>query len=79
MAKKAAASGGPASDAPTHTVRDPETGRLLTLKGYGALKGQFMVREGIDLTKPIAEQVARLERARERADAARNRAVAAKK
>jgi hypothetical protein len=39
--------------------RDAATGRLVP-KGYGALKGQYVVRDGIDLTKPIAEQVARL-------------------
>jgi hypothetical protein len=32
-------------------------GRTYLLKGYGALKGQFEVRKGLDLTKPIAEQV----------------------
>jgi hypothetical protein len=26
-------------------------------KGYGALQGQFTVRPGLDLTKPIYEQV----------------------
>ena len=67
MAKRTAANGEPA--VPVETVRDPKTGRLLTLKGRGALKGQLVFREGIDLTKPIAEQVAELERrARERAD-----------
>lgn len=68
MAKRAAANGGPA--VPVTTVRDPKTGEMLVLRGYGALKGQFVVREGIDLTKPIAEQVAELERReRERNDA----------
>jgi hypothetical protein len=31
-------------------------------KGYGALRGQFVVRRGIDLTKPIYEQILKLER-----------------
>lgn len=31
-------------------------------EGYGALRGAFVVRDGIDLTKPIYEQVARLRR-----------------
>jgi len=26
------------------------------LKGYGSLKGEFVVRRGIDITKPIFEQ-----------------------
>jgi hypothetical protein len=30
-------------------------------QGYGALRGQFEVRPGIDLTKPIYEQVLKLE------------------
>jgi hypothetical protein len=33
----------------------------LVPKGYGALKGQFEIRPGIDLTKPIYEQVLKLE------------------
>ena len=39
------------------TVTDKVTGRVLPLEGYGALKGQFHVRKGIDLTEPIAAQV----------------------
>ena len=30
-------------------------------KGYGALRGQIRIRPGIDLTKPIYEQVLKLE------------------
>ncbi len=30
--------------------------------GYGALRGQFAVRPGLDLTKPIYEQVLELDR-----------------
>lgn len=44
------------------TVRDPKTGRLLTVHGIGALKGSLTVRKGIDLTKPIAAQVEKLDR-----------------
>jgi len=45
------------STAPTETVvRDPKTGRLVTVRGAGALKG-LPLRKGIDLTKPIAAQV----------------------
>lgn len=39
------------------TVTDKVTGRVLPLKGYGALKGQFQLRKGIDLSQPIAAQV----------------------
>jgi hypothetical protein len=31
-------------------------------EGYGALLGQFVVRPGLDLTKPIYEQVLELDR-----------------
>jgi len=36
--------------------RDAKTGRMIPA-GYGALKGKYVVREGIDVTKPIFEQV----------------------
>ena len=36
--------------------RDAKTGRMLPA-GYGALKGKYVVRKGIDITKPIFEQV----------------------
>jgi hypothetical protein len=38
-------------------VTDPETGLRLELKGYGSLKGKLDLDPGIDLTKPIWEQV----------------------
>ena len=38
-------------------VRDPRSGRLVTIRGLGALKGQLTIDEGIDLTRPIASQV----------------------
>jgi hypothetical protein len=44
------------------TVPDPKTGKLLTVRGFGALKGSLTVRKGIDLTKPIATQVEKLDR-----------------
>jgi hypothetical protein len=44
------------------TVPDPKTGKLLTVRGFGALKGSLTVRKGIDLTKPIAAQVEKLDR-----------------
>ena len=39
-----------------NTITDPRSGATLPLKGYGAQKGTFEVRRGIDLTKPIAAQ-----------------------
>ena len=39
------------------TVRDAETGRIVTVRGAGALKGRLTLRDDIDLTKPIAAQV----------------------
>jgi hypothetical protein len=38
------------------TIRNAGTGQVLGLKGYGALKGEFAVKKGIDLSKPIAAQ-----------------------
>jgi hypothetical protein len=34
-------------------------GDLVELRGYGALKGKLKIMPGIDLTKPIYEQVIR--------------------
>ena len=39
-------------------ARDAKTGRMIPA-GYGALKGQYVVRKGVDVTKPIFEQVCR--------------------
>jgi len=36
--------------------RDAKTGRMIPA-GYGALKGQYVVRKGVDVTKPIFKQV----------------------
>jgi hypothetical protein len=36
--------------------RDAKTGRMIPA-GYGALKGKYVVRKGVDLTKPILDQV----------------------
>jgi hypothetical protein len=41
--------------------RDVKTGRMIPA-GYGALKGQYVVRKGVDVTKPIFEQVRRASR-----------------
>lgn len=38
-------------------ISDAKTGKRLPLKGYGALKGEFEVRKGLDLCQPIAAQV----------------------
>ena len=47
---------------PSVTVgRDAKTGRMLPA-GYGALKGQYVVRKGVDITKPIFDQVRRASR-----------------
>ncbi|MEQ1936161.1 MAG: hypothetical protein ABL962_20080 [Fimbriimonadaceae bacterium] len=40
-------------------IRDKKTGKTLPLKGYGALKDEFVVRKGLNITKPIAEQVSK--------------------
>ena len=42
---------------PKKFVRDPRTGETLEVRGFGALKGQLKIRPGVDLTKPIFEQV----------------------
>lgn len=38
------------------TVRDSKSGRFVTVRGVGALKGHLSIRKGVDLTKPIAAQ-----------------------
>jgi hypothetical protein len=35
-------------------------------EGYGALRGQFVIREGLDVTRPIFEQVLKLDRNKRR-------------
>ncbi len=47
-------------------IRDPQTGQMLEVRGYGALKDRLAMREGLDLTKPIYEQVAELDQANAR-------------
>jgi hypothetical protein len=37
-------------------ITNKKTGKQLAPKGYGALKDEYVVKEGIDLTKPIYEQ-----------------------
>jgi len=36
-----------------------DSGETVELRGYGALKGKLKLMPGIDLTKPIYEQVIR--------------------
>ena len=35
------------------TVRDSKSGRFVTVKGAGALKGKMTISKKVDLTKPI--------------------------
>ncbi len=44
------------SDPGSSTIRDTESGTTFALKGYGALKGEYSVKRGINLTKPILAQ-----------------------
>jgi hypothetical protein len=39
-------------------IQDKKTGKVLALKGYGALKDEYVVYKGIDLSEPIAAQAA---------------------
>jgi hypothetical protein len=57
-------------------VHDKKSGRSFPLKGYGALKGQIVFRNDLDLTKPIAEQVAKIDFHRKRAALKTSKAVA---
>lgn len=40
-------------------IEDKHTGKVSTLRGYGALRDDYEVRKGIDLTKPIAPQASK--------------------
>ncbi len=40
-------------------VRDSRTGRYVEVRGAGALKGTLTIKRGVDLTKPIFEQVSK--------------------
>lgn len=51
------------------TVRDAKTGRIVTVKGAGALKGKLALKKSIDLTKPIAKQVFKETRAKKKSAA----------
>lgn len=43
-----------APNSTTTTVRDSKSGRLVTVKGAGALKGKMTISKKVDLTKPIS-------------------------
>ena len=45
-------------------VRDSKSGRSVTVRGAGALEGCLTIKEGVDLTKPIAAQVLKSGRGR---------------
>lgn len=48
---------------PEMAVRDPKTGETVVVYGAGAMKDKPLnLRKGIDLTKPIAEQVSKIKR-----------------
>jgi hypothetical protein len=38
-------------------ICDSSTGRMVEVRGYGALKGQLELVKGVDLTKPIYDQI----------------------
>ena len=44
---------------PPKLVRDARTGRWVEVRGAGALKGKLTLKRGVDLTKPIFEQVSK--------------------
>ena len=54
-------------------IRNKKTGEVLVLHGYGSMEGKLELRKGIDLTKPIYEQVMKLE-ARAKRKSSTNRA-----
>lgn len=37
-------------------IRDESSGRELTLQGYGSMKGKYVVKPGVDISKPISAQ-----------------------
>ena len=43
-----------ASSTTITTVRDSKSGRFVTVRGAGALKGKMMISKKVDLTKPIS-------------------------
>jgi hypothetical protein len=56
------------NDASTLTVRNSKTGKYVTVRGAGALKGsRLAIKKGVDLTKPIASQALKPARKRKAA------------
>ncbi|HET9639279.1 MAG TPA: hypothetical protein VFP12_08745 [Allosphingosinicella sp.] len=55
----------PHSGPAAKVVGDPKSGRCVTVRGAGALKGRLTIEEGVDLTKPIASQVLKGSRRRD--------------
>jgi len=47
------------SDLGFPAIKDMESGQTLSLKGYGGLKGEYSVKKGINLSKPILAQTLR--------------------
>jgi hypothetical protein len=47
------------TSAPKKIVRDALSGRVVEVRGFGALKGRLTIKKGVDLTKPIYDQVTR--------------------
>lgn len=43
-----------ASSTTITTVRDSKSGRFVTVRGAGALKGKMTISKKVDLTKPIS-------------------------
>jgi hypothetical protein len=43
-------------------IEDKRSGKVLKLKGYGIFKGQYAIKKGFDLTRPIAAQAAKRSR-----------------
>lgn len=41
------------------TVRDSKSGRIVIVRGAGALKGKLTLKKSVDLTQPIASQAGR--------------------
>ena len=41
------------------SIKDDASGRELPLKGYGSMRGKFVVKPGVDVSKPIAAQVSK--------------------
>jgi hypothetical protein len=51
-------------DRTSAVMTDKKTGKTVVLRGYGALKGEFAVRKGINIVKPIAAQAGKAKRRR---------------